>query len=89
MNPFPKYRKVRVKKDSSEATQEVMDRIVESNPWHQWWKGIFPGLLFIICVVGVLLIAVIVGRLGLEPLSFFIGSISTAIVIAIFQRLRK
>ena len=90
MNPFPKYRKIKMKKKKrmamSEAAKHIDDRIVESNPWHEWWEDSFPGLLFYIYFFGSLLIATIV---GLDPLSFFIGSSCTSMVIGIFQDLKK
>ena len=86
MNPFPKYRKIKPKKEMSEAQRAIHDQIVETHPWHQWWEGIFPGLLFIVYAVGVPLFALIV---GLDPISFFLGSCGTLMVVAVYQDIKK
>lgn len=91
-NPFPEYRKIRHKENPrndeelEKTLKAVSDRIVQTNPWHTWWEGFFPFILFILYVVGGLTLAVLI---GVEPLSFMIGSIITAIPFALYLGNKK
>ncbi|MBT3333140.1 MAG: hypothetical protein HN394_16665 [Rhodospirillaceae bacterium] len=91
-NPFPEYRKIRYKEDPEDdeelakARKTINDQIVQTNPWHTWWEGFFPFLLFIIYIIGGLTLSILIGA---EPLSFMAGSIITATAFAVYMGNKK
>ena len=89
MNPHPRYRKKRVSKDMSDAQKRILENMVETNPAHQQWENETPAFLFVIAVIGVFTAIVAANFFGLDPLSLFVGSVCTVIVIAIIRMLRK
>ena len=91
-NPFPEYRKIGHKENPEndeeleKALKAVTDRIVQTNPWHTWWEGFFPFLLFIIYIA---LIVAIPLLMRIDILSFMMGSILTLTVVALYLGNKK